>query len=234
MCMATFKIICQLLSFCSMSNKLSITNLILFIAPLFFGCGGSVKEENKNKTSASAVSLEHVASEKYSIDTTESVITWKGSMLFDIDEEHVGYIYLSKGELMIENGQLMGGIAEIDMNSIEYKDKASKNTPVKHLKSPDYFDVERFPVSTIAITKIESLRGHTIVKGDLTIKGVTYPVTFPARIKVQDGIVKANGKLIIDRTNWGIRYRSGKFYDNLADQAVSDNIELHIKIVARK
>lgn len=155
-------------------------------------------------------------------------------MLFDIDEEHVGYIHLSKGELMIENGQLMGGTAEIDMHSIEYKDKASKNTPVKHLKSPDYFDVEKFPVSTIAITRIESLRGHTIVKGDLTIKGVTHPVIFPARMEVQDGIVKANGKLIIDRTNWGIRYRSGKFYDNLADQTVSDDIELHIKIVARK
>ncbi|RCR67232.1 YceI family protein [Larkinella punicea] len=217
-----------------MNNKLSITNLILFIASLFFGCDGSVKEENKNNAAASAVSLRHVTREKYSIDTTESVITWKGSMLFDIDEEHVGYIHLSKGELMIENGQLMGGTAEIDMNSIEYKDKASKNTPVKHLKSPDYFDVEKFPVSTIAITNIESLRGHTIVKGDLTIKGVTQPVTFPARMEVQDGIVKANGRLIIDRTQWGIRYRSGKFYDNLADQAVSDNIELYMKIVARK
>lgn len=155
-------------------------------------------------------------------------------MIFDIDEEHVGYVYISKGELMIEKGQLMGGTAEIDMNSIEYKDKASKNTPVKHLKSPDYFDVEKFPISTIAITRIESLRGHTIVKGDLTIKGVTHPVSFPAKMEVKDGIVKANGKLIIDRTNWGIRYRSGKFYDNLADQTVSDDIELYMKIVARK
>ncbi|WP_138991380.1 YceI family protein [Larkinella sp. C7] len=213
-----------------MNYKLSITYLVLSIAPFFFGCGGTVKEDNKNNASVSSVSR----GQKYSIDTTESVITWKGSMLFDIDEEHVGYIHLSKGELMIENDQLMGGTAEIDMHSIEYKDKASKNTPVKHLKSPDYFDVEKFPVSTIAISRIESLRGHTIVKGDLTIKGVTQPVTFPARMEVQDGIVKANGKLIIDRTNWGIRYRSGKFYDNLADQTVSDDIELHIKIVARK
>ncbi|KAA9347039.1 YceI family protein [Larkinella humicola] len=213
-----------------MNNKLSISYLFLIIALFFFGCGGTSYEDNKNNASASAVSR----GQKYSIDTTESVITWKGSMLFDIDEEHVGYVHLSKGELMIENGQLMGGTAEIDMHSIEYKDKASKNTPVKHLKSPDYFDVEKFPISTIAITKIESLRGHTIVKGDLTIKGVTHPVTFPARMEVQDGIVKANGKLIIDRTNWSIRYRSGKFYDNLADQTVSDDIELHIKIVARK
>ena len=65
------------------------------------------------------------------------------------------------------------------------------------------------------------MRGHTIVKGDLTIKGVTHPVTFLAKMEVQDGIVKVNGQLIIDRTNWGIRYSSGKFYDNLADHTVS-------------
>ena len=218
-----------------MNNKLSITNLILFIAPLFFGCGGSVKEENKNNASASAVSLGHVASEKYSIDTTESVITWEGSMVFGFDEEHIGYVYTSKGELMIEKDSLVGGTAEIDMNTIEFKDKENKNTPVKHLKSPDYFDVEKFPISTISITKVAyAVRGNIKVTGNLTIKGITNPVTFPAKIEVKDGIVKANGKVVIDRTQWGIRYRSGKFYDNLADQAVSDDIEIHMKIVAKK
>lgn len=56
--------------------------------------------------------------------------------------------------------------------------------------------------------------------------------SLPTKIEVKDGIIKANGKLVIDRTQWGIRYRSGKFYDNLADQAVSDDIEILIKIVA--
>ena len=131
----------------------------------------------------------------------------------------------------------MGGRAEIDMNSIEYGDKENKNTPVKHLKSPDYFDVEKFPISTFAITKVESVnvRSNTIkVTGNLTIKGITNPITIPAEIVVKDGIVKASGKVIIDRTQWGIRYRSGKFYDNLADNAVSDDIEIHMKIVATK
>jgi polyisoprenoid-binding protein YceI len=213
-----------------MNNKLSITYLILIIALFFFGCGGPAKEEIKKNELPSTVSR----GQKYRIDTAESVITWKGSMLFDIDEEHVGYVYLSKGELLIENGQLTGGTAVINMNSIAYKDKTSTNTPVKHLKSPDYFDVGKFPIATIVITAIASLRGHTTVKADLTIKGVTHPVTFPAKIEVRDGIVKASGKLIIDRTNWGIHYRSGKFYDNLADQTVSDDIEFHMKIVAKK
>jgi len=218
-----------------MNNKPSITYFVLVIGPLFFGCGEPVKEENKNYASANSVSLEHVADEKYIIDTKQSVLTWEGSMVFGFEEEHIGYVHISKGELMIEKDSLVGGTAEIDMKSIEYKDKESKNTPVKHLKSPDYFDVEKFPISTFSITKVAyAVRGNIKVTGNLTIKGITHPVTFPAKIKVKDGMAEANGKLVIDRTQWGIRYRSGKFYDNLADQAVSDNIEFLMKIVAKK
>ena len=208
--------------------------MILIIALFSFGCGGPVKEENKNNASASSLSL-HVGTEKYIIDTKESVLTWEGSMVFGFEEKHIGYVYTSKGELMIEKGQLVEGTVEVDMNTIEYKDKESKNTPVKHLKSPDYFDVEKFPISTFSITKVAyAVRGNIKVTGNLTVKGITNPVTFPAKIEVKDGIVKANGKLVIDRTQWGIRYRSGKFYDNLADQAVSDDIEILMKIVAKK
>ena len=204
-----------------MNNKISLAYLILIVAPLVFGCSGPAKEENKNNTSASSLSM----GQKYIIDTKESVVTWKGSMLLS-SEEHIGYVYISKGELMIDKGQLVGGTVEIDLNTIEYKDKENKNTPVNHLKSPDYFDVEKFPISTFAITEVASVSDKTMkVTGNLTIKGNTHSVTFPAEMEVKDGIVKANGKVIIDRTDWGIRYRSGKFYDNLADQAVSDDIE---------
>ncbi len=220
-----------------MNNKLSITYLILVIAPFFLGCGGPVKDENKNNASASSVSPVHVAGEKYIIDTKETILTWEGSMVFGFGEKNIGYVYVSKGELMIEKDSLVGGTAEIDMNTIEYKDKANKNSPINHLKSPDFFDVEKFPISTFAITKVESVnvRSKTIkVSGNLTIKGITNLITIPAEIEVKDGIVKANGKVLIDRTQWGIRYRSGKFYDNLADNAVSDDIEIHMKIVAKK
>ena len=220
-----------------MNNKLSITCLILIIAPLFFGCRGPVKEKNQNNASSNSVSLEHVAGEKYIIDTKETVLTWEGSMVFGFGEKSIGYVYISKGELIIEKDQLVGGTVEVDMNTIEYKDKADTNTPVKHLKSPDYFDVGKFPISTFAITKVESVnvRSKTIkVTGNLTIKGITNPITIPAEIEFKDGIVRAIGDVIIDRTQWGIRYRSGKFYDNLADQAVSDDFEIQMKIVAKK
>jgi polyisoprenoid-binding protein YceI len=218
-----------------MNNKLCIFFLILIIASFFFGCGEAVPAENKNSATAGSVSPEHVTGEKYSIDTRESVLTWEGFMVLGFDEKHVGYVYTSKGELIIDKDQLVGGTVEVDMNTIEYGDKDNKNTPIKHLKSPDYFDVEKFPTSTFSITKVVDAGGGNIkVTGNLTLKGITKAVTFPANIAVKDGIVKSNGKVTIDRTQWGIRYASGKFYDNLADQAVSDDIEIHMKIAAKK
>ena len=136
---------------------------------------------------------------------------------------------------MIENGELMGGAVEVDMSTIEGDDHRSDNNLIKHLKDPDFFDVKKFPISTIAITRVASINlEDKEITGNLTIKGITHPVTFPARIEVNDGIVKASGKLVIDRTLWDVRYNSGKFYDNLADKTISDSIEFHIKIVAKK
>lgn len=213
-----------------MNLKLSTTYLILIIAPLAFGCRGPVKEKNKNNTSANSISF----GKGYHIATKESVVAWKGGMLAG-SNSHTGYVYISKGNLLIEKGKLTGGTAVVDMNTIEDDSHRSDNNLIKHLKNPDFFDVERFPTATITITKVESTNGgNKKVTGNLTIKGITQVVTFPAQIEVKDGIVKANGKLVIDRTKWGVRYKSGKFYDLLADQTMSDFIEFQVKIIARK
>jgi polyisoprenoid-binding protein YceI len=213
-----------------MNKKLSTTYLILIIAPLFFGCHGPVKEVNN--ASASSISL-HVGNEKYVvIDTKGSVVGWTGS---SVHGKHKGYAYISKGELMIENGQLTGGTIEVDMNTIEDGSHRSDNNLINHLKGPDFFDVKKFPFSTIAITSVASINVEDKeITGNLTIKGITHPVNFPTKMEVMDGIVKANGKLVIDRTEWDVRYNSGKFYDNLADKTISDSIEFQVNIVAKK
>jgi polyisoprenoid-binding protein YceI len=234
--MADFKIICQLIinqyHFCSMNIKPSITYFIIIIAPLVFGCGGPVKEENKNNALASSISL-HVGDENYFIiDTKESVVAWKGS---SVKGSHTGYVNILKGELMIENGQLTGGTVEVDMSTIEGDDHRSDNNLIKHLKDADFFDVKKFPFSTIAITRVASINVEDKeITGNLTIKGITHPVTFPVKMEVKDGIVKASGKLVIDRTKWDVRYKSGNFFYNLNYHAISDSIEFHIKIVAKK
>jgi polyisoprenoid-binding protein YceI len=215
-----------------MNNKISLAYLILIIAPLFSAFRGPIME-NENNASASFVSSRPIGNEKkYVIDNKESVVTWKGSSL---QGGHSGYVSTSKGELMIEKGQLVGGSVEIDMNTISDELHNSNNNLIDHLKDPDFFDVKKFPVSTFAITRVAQVAGETMnVTGNLTIKGITHEVTFPAKVEVKGKVINASGKVIIDRTKWDVRYRSGKFYDNLADRAISDDIEFEMKIVAKK
>lgn len=218
-----------------MNTKTSLHYSILIIATLCFACRGPEAKENENKASASVVSSRPVTSEKYVIDKKESVVTWKCSMVFASKGQHTGYVDISKGELMVEKGQLVGGTVEVDMNTIADEKHGSDNDLVNHLKSPDFFEVEKFPTSVFGITRVASANGENIeVSGILIIKGITHAVTFPAKIEVKGGTVTANGKVVIDRSKWDVRYGSGKFFENLADEAISDDIELEVKLVAKK
>ncbi|MFP9098091.1 YceI family protein [Flavobacterium sp. RHBU_24] len=179
-------------------------------------------------------STDKAANEKYSIDTKGSVITWKGGNVAG-SNTHTGYISISKGALTAENGQLVGGTAEVDMNTMSDESHDSDSGLISHLKNPDFFDVERFPSAKIVLTKVvPANNGNSNVTGNLTIKGITHPVTFPAKIEVKVGILTMNGKLVIDRTLWDINYKSGKLLYIIADEAISDSIEFYIKIVAKK
>lgn len=192
---------------------------------------------------------------KYIIDTKQSVVVWKGSMLLGAwegtkflgDGTHTGDVDIVKGELLIDNRHLVGGAVEVDMTTIEkFDDQPSYN------KLPAFFDVKKFPVSTFAITKVEtgndgntkvpndgSIRvneGIIKVTGNLTIEGITKAVTFPATMQFKDGMdgtVEMNGTLIIDRTALGIDYGSEKHFYQSGD-AISDDVKLFMKIVAKK
>lgn len=217
-----------------MNNKPSINYLLLIIIPIMFSCYEPTKEANKKNLPPSSLAL-HVNNEKYMlIDTNASFLTWQGASLNGLNTQ-TGFIYTSNGELKVEDGQVTGGTIEVGMNTIEDKNHGSDNKLVNHLKDPDFFDTKRFPFSTIVITSVALVNGEDRkVTGNLTIKGITHAVTFPAKIKIEDGIVTANAQLVIDRTKWDVRYKSAKFYNNLANQTMSDSIKFHIHIIAKK
>lgn len=220
-----------------MNIKLSIICLVLMAVSLVFGCKGRAAEDNKSNAPTNAILL-HPGDEHYvPIDTRQSVVEWRGSSL---EGSHTGYVYLSKGEFMMENGQLAGGSFEVAMSTIEGDDHRSDNNLINHLKDIDFFNVTKFPVSTIQITGVESSTGvesgtieNKNVTGNLTIKGITHPVTFPVKMEISNGILRAEGKLVIDRTKWGIQYRSGKLFDSLKEHAIADSIELGFNIIAK-
>ncbi|HTF21785.1 MAG TPA: YceI family protein [Chryseolinea sp.] len=216
-----------------MNNKMSLPFFILIIASLFLAYRGP--ETKKNHTSAGFASLKPIGNEKYAIDNKESVVEWNCSMVFADKGGHTGYISISKGELMIEKRQLVSGKVEIDMNTMTDEFHGSNNNLINHLKEADFFDVKKFPIATFAVTNVSSGDEENIkITGNLTIKGITNSVTFPAKIKLKGRILNADGEVTIDRTQWDIRYGSGRFFDDLADHAISDSIQFNLKIVARK
>jgi polyisoprenoid-binding protein YceI len=105
-----------------------------------------------------------------------------------------------------------------------------------HLKSDDFFSTEKNPMSKFEITKVTSAGADRVnITGNLSIKGFTHPVTFPATVKQQKGVLVAVASGIrVDRTKYDIKFRSKTFFGDIGDKAIDDEFELSINLTAKK
>ncbi len=173
-------------------------------------------------------------SDKLKVDQKVSSVEWIGKK---VTGEHMGSVSIKSGELMIEDEMIVSGQITIDMNSIlvtDIKDEGTNQKLKGHLMSDDFFGVKNHPEAHLKITSVEKQEGniYTII-GDLTIKGKTQKVEFPATIKSEEGKIVAIGELEIDRTKFDIRYGSGQFFEDLGDRMIYDNFTIRFKIGAR-
>lgn len=160
------------------------------------------------------------------VDVEKSQITWKGHK---VTGEHEGTITLESGLLTFDDkDQLKGGTFTMDMSTLTVTDLEgeSKGKLTGHLKSDDFFGVEKHPKATFVITKVDGKNGKYKVTGDLTIKGISYPNTFDMMVK--DNMATANLK--VDRTKYDIKYRSASFFDGLKDKAIYDDFDLNVNL----
>jgi len=177
---------------------------------------------------ASVIVLTTVAftSLKKEINIKESSVTWTGKK---VTGSHTGTIDLKSGFFNMENEKLIGGEFVMDMTSINTTDLTGENKEKLegHLKSEDFFGVEKHPTAKLVITNIASKgNGSYGVVGNLTIKSITKPVTFDLNMTEN----AANAKLSIDRTKYDVRYGSGSFFDNLGDKTIYDNFDLEVDL----
>ncbi|HAW20409.1 MAG TPA: hypothetical protein DCX14_09520 [Flavobacteriales bacterium] len=153
--------------------------------------------------------------------------------------KHNGDVQLKSGTLEVENDQIVGGNFVIDMTTInttdisgEYKDKLDG-----HLKSADFFDVDNHEVATYTITATKVLSDHPVynteITGDLTLKGKTLAISFPAKVEVRDDKIAAFGEMTIDRTKFDVKYGSASFFDSLGDKAIMDEFVMKISLGAK-
>jgi len=181
---------------------------------------------------ATAHAVNPVTGNPLKIKVDESTIAWVGHK---VTGEHNGTIGIKDGSLTINDGMLAGGTITIDMTTITDLDQqgAGKTKLENHLKSDDFFGVETYPTATLTITKVNTAgNGKYTITADLTIKGITNPVTFDALVKNDTKQITATADIKVDRTLYNVRYGSGKFFDNLGDKAIYDVFDLNVKLVA--
>jgi polyisoprenoid-binding protein YceI len=181
------------------------------------------------------------ASGMYEAVVADSTVMWSGQKPLVAGYVHKGTIMLSEGMIEVKDGTAAGSFT-IDMNSIKATSlgggkEGQESGLEKHLKSKDFFNVETYPTATMkiaSVTPIEGVAHRYTVVGELTLLGKTNAVTFPADIYTkEDGTLMANATVSIDRTVWGITYGSGSFFDNLANNAIDNNINLDLSLVAK-
>ncbi len=176
-----------------------------------------------------------VKNETFTIDAGRSSIEWIGKK---VTGQHNGTIKLASGQLLMSGNAVKGGAFTIDMNSIACSDLEGEygQKLVGHLKADDFFSVEKNPTSKFEITKVTSKGANRVtITGNLTIKGITQPLTFPATVKKQgDALVAVAKGVKVNRTKYDIKYGSKSFFASIGDKAIDDEFELAINLVAKK
>ncbi|SHJ26135.1 Polyisoprenoid-binding protein YceI [Arenibacter nanhaiticus] len=163
---------------------------------------------------------------KKEVKTAESTVTWKG---YKVTGSHYGTVALKKGALVFDGDKLTGGEFVVDMTTLiatdlegEYRTKLEG-----HLKSDDFFGVANNPTSKLIFKKVKASGKNSYkVTGDLTIKGITKPVTFDISVYGN----KATASLKVDRSLYNVQYGSGSFFDNLGDKTIYDEFDLVVDL----
>ena len=182
------------------------------------------------------VSYSAIAQDNFIANSDGSTIYWKG---FKPTGEHNGTIAIKQGNFTVTNGEITGGEFVIDMNSIVNLDLEAGgkyNTKlVNHLKSADFFDTAVYPNAVFKITGTEKKGNQTLIKGDLTLKDKTNPVSFLADVNLNGNNLNVKSETFkIDRSKWTVRYGSKSFFDDLADKFIEDMMEISFNVNAEK
>jgi polyisoprenoid-binding protein YceI len=225
----------------------------VLLALVTLACDTTVKTDEA-EVGAAVRSLSPINPDQvFRVDTAKSTVSWIGAK---VTGRHYGIIPISDGSITLHNGMAHGGTTRFDMSRVRSEDKsideAGNKKLTKHLRSEDFFDVENHPTARFQITSVvpfdsterqdapapapntKALRikdpTHKIT-GNLTIKGVTKSVSFPAKITVEDSVLRAKANFNIDRTHWRLTYGADQ---SLGNKTIYPAVNIGLDIVARQ
>lgn len=167
---------------------------------------------------------------EYKARTDKTDLQWIGRK---IGGEHTGTVGLKSGSFTVKNDLITSGTFVIDMTTIAVTDSDSKKL-LNHIKGPDFFNVDKYKESKLVITgSTKSGEDMLNVTANLTILDKTNPITFSAhQIGKTEHFLLYSSTIKIDRTKWGIVYRSSAVEDAFIDDVFDLKIRLTGEIKA--
>lgn len=163
----------------------------------------------------------------YQVDLQKSRLDWSGKAAFNAYSLS-GQITPQSGSIVLQEGQLVSTAFNIDMTTI------TSELPrlTKHLKSSDFFEVDKFNAATFQSRELTFITNDSIsIRGDLTIKGITKSHVFTSRVKKADsGQLVVAGDMQIDRTEFEIYFNSPNYFKNLKQEAIADEFTLSFEL----
>ena len=177
-----------------------------------------------------------LADGKYILDFNKSSIVWSAKKV--TGSGHTGTVRVSSGVIYVKGNAGITGKVKIDMNAMVITDISDAGTNanfLNHLKAEDFFNTVVFPDAMFEVISVQVAKGNNgtthNVSGNMTIKGITKALSFPAKITGGGNQVFVEGIVGVDRSQFDVRYGSNAFFDNLGDKAIDNIFNLNIKLV---
>ena len=169
----------------------------------------------------------------FNIVSANSNIDWTGRK---VTGAHNGTIGIKEGYFILNDGKINGGNIVINTASIKILDVTDPDTNAQfagHLASDDFFSIEKFPTARFEILSAKEIsNGKYYLEGNLTIKDITHRTGFETEVESTNNALSLAGKLVIDRTKYDIKFRSGNFFKDLGDTLIYNDFDLDFNITA--
>ena len=214
--------------------------LTLATLALLASCAQSPKGSDATVTDAKDAVKATAEATAYQL-AANSHVTWIGSAP---TKSHNGTIGITDGHIEVE-GEKITGSFDIDMNAIDVldlTDETGKGKLIGHLKNDDFFDVANHPTAKFEITGVapyspaagedQTVAGiNHKISGNLTLRGTTKGIEFPAKVEITEGKVNAEAQFVIDRTLWNVSYNSeASITEQLKDKVIHDKVSVGFKL----
>ena len=207
------------------------STLIAVTALTIAACGDSRKETNSEAPAAKTV--EPVAPEpkapdpkpasgQLKLSPENTKVAFVGSKMIG---SHEGAFLAFSGTVDYKSGDPLTAAINVGIDLASVKTDSEKLDG--HLKSPDFFDVEKFPKATFVSTGVAAGGAdgatHT-VNGEFTLHGVQKAIAVPAKIEVSEKKVSVSSEFTINRKDYGI------VYPGMPDNLIKDDVVIKLSV----